>query len=100
MNLDLDPMIHAPTRLAIVSLLAAVDEAEFTFVRDQLDISDSVLSKHAATLEAAHYVEVRKGYVGKRPKTWLKLTKHGRKAFTAYVKTLQGVINRPLGRSE
>ncbi|AHI01154.1 transcriptional regulator [Kutzneria viridogrisea] len=95
--MNLDPLIHAPTRLAIVSLLAAVDEAEFAFVRDQLEISDSVLSKHIGTLEAAHYVEVRKGHVGKRPRTWLKLTQHGHVAFTSYVDTLRGILNRPLG---
>lgn len=94
--MNLDPVIHAPARLQIVSLLAAATEAEFAFVRDSLDISDSVLSKHAAALEKAGYVEIRKGYVGKRPRTWLKLSPEGRRAFAAYVDALRRIVGRPL----
>ncbi|MGW2595466.1 winged helix-turn-helix domain-containing protein [Streptomyces sp. NPDC001515] len=94
--MNLDPVIHAPARLQIVSLLAAATEAEFGFVRDSLEISDSVLSKHAAALEKAGYVEIRKGYVGKRPRTWLKLSPEGRRAFTAYVDTLRSIVGSPL----
>lgn len=93
--MSLDPVIHAPTRLQIMSLLAAATEAEFSFVRDSLEISDSVLSKHAGALEAAGYVEIRKGHVGKRPRTWLKLTPDGRKAFKTYVETLQSIVGKP-----
>ncbi|MBF8185661.1 transcriptional regulator [Nonomuraea sp. K274] len=88
----LDPIIHAPTRLQIVSLLAAAEEAEFAFVRDNLDISDSVLSKHAGALEAAGYVKIRKGYVGKRPRTWFSLTSEGRRAYRNHVAALQAII--------
>ena len=94
--MNLDPVIHAPVRLQIMSLLAATLEAEFAFVRDSLEISDSVLSKHASALETAGYVEIRKGHVGKRPRTWLKLTDPGRKAFKSYVETLQQIVRRPL----
>ncbi|GAA3498121.1 transcriptional regulator [Streptomyces prasinosporus] len=94
--MNLDPVIHAPARLQIVSLLAAATEAEFAFVRDSLEISDSVLSKHAAALEKAGYVEIRKGYVGKRPRTWLKLSPQGRRAFAEYVDTLQRIVGKPL----
>lgn len=94
--MNLDPVIHAPARLQIMSLLAAATEAEFSFVRDSLEISDSALSKHASSLEAADYIEIRKGHVGKRPRTWLKLTDHGRKAFKTYVETLQQIVGSPL----
>ncbi|MFE9921135.1 winged helix-turn-helix domain-containing protein [Streptomyces sp. NPDC005774] len=94
--MNLDPVIHAPTRLQIMSLLAAATEAEFAFVRDSLEISDSVLSKHSAALEAAGYVEIRKGYVGKRPRTWLKLSPQGRQAFADYVDRLRQIVGRPL----
>lgn len=90
--MELDPVIHAPARLQIVALLAAAEEAEFGFVRDTIGVSDSVLSKHGSALESAGYVTVRKGYVGKRPKTWFKLTDRGRAAFTAYVATLQRIV--------
>ncbi|MEV4251639.1 transcriptional regulator [Spirillospora sp. NPDC049652] len=94
--MNLDPVIHAPVRLQIVSLLATAAEAEFSFVRDNLEVSDSVLSKHAAALETAGYVHIRKGHVGKRPRTWLKLTDQGRAAFREYVATLQQIVGRPL----
>lgn len=91
--IDLDPVIHAPVRLQIVSLLAAVEEAEFGFVRDAVGVSDSVLSKHGSALEAAGYVQLRKGYVGKRPRTWYRLTDLGRTAFRTYVSHLQEIVS-------
>ncbi|ACZ89138.1 transcriptional regulator [Streptosporangium roseum] len=94
MTPQLNPVIHAPTRLQIVALLAAADEAEFAFVRDNLDVSDSVLSKHASALEAAGYVKIRKGHVGKRPRTWFSLTHEGRAAYTAHVAALQAIVTR------
>jgi DNA-binding transcriptional ArsR family regulator len=94
--MNLDPVIHAPVRLQIVSLLAAAAEAEFSFVRDSVEISDSVLSKHASALENAGYVHIRKGHVGKRPRTWLRLTDQGRRAFAEYVATLQQIVGRSL----
>jgi len=92
MNDQLDPVIHAPARLSIVALLATAEQAEFSFVRDHVGVSDSVLSKHAAALEAAGYVEIRKGHVGKRPRTWLALTDAGRKAFRDHVAALQRIV--------
>ncbi|GAA0441062.1 hypothetical protein Acor_11910 [Acrocarpospora corrugata] len=92
MTPQLDPVIHAPTRLQIVSLLAAAEEAEFAFVRDSLDVSDSVLSKHASALEAARYVKIRKGHVGKRPRTWFSLTPAGRMAYQDHVVALQAIV--------
>lgn len=97
--MNLDPVIHTPARLQIISLLATATEAEFGFVRDSLDMSDSVVSKHAAALEKAGYIEIRKGYVGKRPRTWFKLTKEGRRAFDEYVTTLQQIVGRPLAEA-
>jgi DNA-binding MarR family transcriptional regulator len=88
----LDPVIHAPTRLSIMALLAGVTEAEFSTVRDSVGVSDSVLSKQASALEAACYVKIRKGYVGKRPRTWLSLTPSGREAFDAHVAALQHIV--------
>ena len=72
-----DELIHAPTRLEIVSLLAAVEWADFTFIRDEVGLSDSALSKQLTTLEAAGYLEIRKAFVGKRPRTSARLSKAG-----------------------
>jgi len=57
---DLDPVIHAPNRLQICALLAPLAEAEFALLRDELGVSDSVLSKHVKQLELAAYARLRK----------------------------------------
>ena len=88
---DLDQLLLDPTRLAIVSLLAAADWAEFGFVRDSVKLSDSALSKQVTTLSKHDYVEVRKGYVGKRPRTWLNLTKTGRRTLADHIAALQAI---------
>jgi DNA-binding MarR family transcriptional regulator len=87
-----DAVIHAPNRLQICALLAAVDSAEFATVRDAVGISDSVLSKHVATLQEAGYVEIRKASVASRVRTWLALTKAGRRAFDAHVAELKRIV--------
>ena len=87
----LDKLIHAPVRLSIVAALAQVDEAEFAHVRDTVEVSDSVLSKQATQLEAAGYVKIRKGHVGKRPRTWLSLTPAGRSAYTSHLDALRAI---------
>ena len=69
-----DELIHAPTRLSIVALLAATESADFKFIRDSTGLSDSALSKQLTTLEEAGYVEIRKRFVGKRPRTSAGLT--------------------------
>lgn len=90
----LDEVIHAPIRFSIVATLAGVDEAEFSAVRDAIEVSDSALSKQVSTLEAAGYVKVKKGYVGKRPRTWLSLTTRGRAAFTAHLAALREIAGQ------
>jgi DNA-binding MarR family transcriptional regulator len=87
-------LIHAPTRLSIVSLLAATEWSDFKFIRDSLAMSDSALSKQLATLEEAGYVEIRKGFVGKRPRTSVRLIPAGRTAFERHVAALQQIVAR------
>jgi DNA-binding transcriptional ArsR family regulator len=65
-----DELIHAPTRLSIVALLGAADWAEFRFIRDTLDMTDSALSRQLTMLENAGYVEIRKAFIGKPPRNW------------------------------
>lgn len=88
-----DELIHAPTRLAIVSLLAAAQEADFRFIRDSVGLSDSALSKQLTTLEEAGYVQIRKGFVGKRSRTSARLTNSGG-AFEQHVAALQEIVSR------
>ena len=81
-----DPLIHPITRLSICGLLAAgADWVEFAALRDAAGISDSVLSKQSRVLEEAGYVEVRKGAVGRRPRTWFRLTAAGRQALEGHL---------------
>jgi DNA-binding transcriptional ArsR family regulator len=87
-----DDLIHPPTRLAIVSLLAASQWADFRFIRDSVGLSDSALSKQLATLEEAGYVEIRRIFVGKRPRTSARLTPTGRAAFEQHVAALQQMV--------
>jgi DNA-binding MarR family transcriptional regulator len=89
----LDEVIHSPVRLSIVSVLAAAGETDFRFLREQLEISDSLLSKHGAQLEAAGYVRIVKGFVGKRPSTWYILTDEGHTAFVRYQRTLRAILD-------
>ncbi|MBA3907424.1 MAG: transcriptional regulator [Pseudonocardiales bacterium] len=87
-----DELIHAPTRLAIVSLLAAAGWVEFSFVRDSVELSDSALSKQLTTLEQVGYVEIRKTVTAGRPRTSARLSEQGRHAFTAHIAALQKMV--------
>ncbi len=85
----LDEVIHAPVRLSIMAALAPADTVDFRFLRDTLEVSDSLLSKHLGTLADAGYVSITKGNQGRRPRTWLALTPEGREAFRRYVGALE-----------
>lgn len=87
----LHPVIHAPNRLRICALLSPLDEAEFLMLRETIDISDSVLSKHIKRLEDAGYVKKRKGAVNGRQRSWARLTGKGRQAFAEHVAALQEI---------
>ena len=86
-----DAVVHAPPRLQICGLLAAVDSMEFAAVRDTVEVSDSVLSKHVKQLEEAGYVKVGKATIASRQRTSLALTKAGRAAFAAHVAELRRI---------
>jgi DNA-binding MarR family transcriptional regulator len=88
----LDEAIHAPVRLSVMAALAAADRIDFRYLRDLVQVSDSLLSKHMSLLEEAGYVRVTKGYQGKRPRTWFSLTADGRAAFEQYRAALREII--------
>jgi DNA-binding transcriptional ArsR family regulator len=87
-----DELIHAPTRLSLVAFLAATGWADFAVLRDSVGLSDSALSKQLTTLVDAGYVEIRKAFVGKRPRTSARLTAGGRTAFDRHVLALQEIV--------
>ena len=81
-----DPLIHPISRLSICGVLAAgADWVEFAALRDAAGINDSVLSKQSRVLEDAGYVEVRKGAIGRRPRTWFRLTTKGHQAVKGHL---------------
>lgn len=90
---DLDPHIHAPARLHLVTMLTAVTEAEFVTLRDAINVSDSVLSKHVSALAAIGYVASRKGMRDGRRTTWIRLTSKGHKALKVHVAALRALID-------
>ncbi|MFH8475411.1 winged helix-turn-helix domain-containing protein [Streptomyces sp. NPDC018000] len=78
-------------RLSIVAALAAVEKAEFAYVRDLVEITDSALSKQVSRLEQAGWVTVEKGQVGRRPRTWLRLTEDGAHAYRRHLAALTAI---------
>jgi DNA-binding MarR family transcriptional regulator len=88
-----DEVIHPSTRLSIVALLAGADWVEFGFVRDQLGLSDSALSKQLATLEDAGYVSLQRPTSGRGRRVLARLTNSGRTAFDGHVQALRAIVN-------
>jgi DNA-binding MarR family transcriptional regulator len=87
-----DELIHPSTRLSIVALLASTDWADFAFVRDRLEMSDSALSKQFSTLEEAGYVTIERPLSDHRRRVRVTLTDVGRRAFEGHVAALEQVI--------
>ena len=90
-----DELIHPSTRLSIVALLAAADWAEFPFVRESLDLSDSALSKQFSTLEDAGYITIDRPVTESRRRVRVRLTEAGRRAFLGHVAALHEIVGRP-----
>jgi DNA-binding MarR family transcriptional regulator len=87
-----DELIHPPTRLGLVALLAATQWAEFSFLRESLALTDSALSKQVSTLAEVGYAEVRKEGAGRRRRTLVALTPRGRTAFDGHVEALRRLV--------
>jgi DNA-binding MarR family transcriptional regulator len=87
-----DELIHPSTRLSLVALLAAADWAEFAFLRDQLDLSDSALSKQLSTLEEAGYIQIERPLRDRRRRVRARLTAAGATAFQGHVAALREIV--------
>ena len=89
---DLDPILHSQLRLAVVSLLIGVKEAEFTFIREKTNSTAGNLSVQINKLKEAGYIDVVKQFKDNYPQTICKITPEGVKAFEEYVKNLQSYL--------
>jgi DNA-binding transcriptional ArsR family regulator len=90
----LDPIIHVRVRLGIVSALAVEESLTFNELKERLDTSDGNLSVHARRLEEAGYVEIRKSFEGRIPRTDYRLTETGRQALKGYLDHMEALIER------
>lgn len=85
----LDPILHAELRLAVISVLAGVEEADFSYLKRQTGATSGNLSVQIEKLSAAGYITVEKGFKGKMPRTTCRITPIGQAAFQSYVTALQ-----------
>ena len=91
---ELDPLLHSQLRLAVMSLLIGVEEADFVFLKEKTGATSGNLSVQIDKLSEAGYISVTKIFKGKMPCTICKITQKGVSAFDNYVKALQGYINK------
>jgi len=91
---QLDQVIHAPIRLAILSILITVDNASFTFLKESTGTTDGNLSTHLTKLEESGYISIEKKFVGKKPQTTCAITKKGRTAFEKYLEQLEQIVQK------
>ena len=91
---DLDPVIHPPKRLGALAMLSAAKWVEFSFLREQLDVSDSDLSKQMTALSEAGYAAVRKQGHGRGGKTWFAITPEGRTALDQHMAALRSLVEQ------
>lgn len=89
---ELDEVIHSRIRLAVMSILVGVDEADFTYLRDRTGATDGNLGAHLRKLEDAGYVAATKQFIDRKPVTRYRLSKAGREAFRRYVDRLERLI--------
>jgi len=89
---ELNPVIHGKLRLALLSLLATVEEGEFTWLRTKTQSTDGNLGAQLLKLEEAGYIEVEKKFVMRKPQTLYRMTESGRRALTEYVQALKQLL--------
>jgi DNA-binding MarR family transcriptional regulator len=90
---DLNPILHSQLRLAVISILISVREAEFTYLREKTDATAGNLSVQINKLKEAGYIDVTKSFKDNYPQTICRITPEGVRAFEEYVKDLQTYLN-------
>jgi len=93
---ELDPVIHGKLRLALLSLLIGVEEADFTWLREKTGSTDGNLGAQMLKLEEAGYVAMEKRFAGRKPQTLYRMTPKGREALAGYVAALKSLLGGQL----
>ena len=91
---QIDRIVHEPARLMILMVLYTVEDADFTFLANATELTDGNLSSHLSKLEEAGYVEIEKGFAGKKPRTTIRLTSEGRTAIEEYRNTMDKALKK------
>ena len=92
---DINDIIHQPIRLKVMAALFAMEkdaEVDFTFLRDHLKLTDGNLGAHLEKLQSAGYLSIRKIFIRRKPKTLIRLSHAGHRAFEDYIETLRKII--------
>ena len=89
----LDPLLHSQLRLSVMSLLVSVEQADFVYIKEETEATAGNLSVQLDNLSKAGYIEIVKGFRGKKPNTSCRITKIGIEAFEKYVKTINNYLN-------
>ncbi|MGK5739993.1 transcriptional regulator [Micromonospora sp. URMC 103] len=90
----LSDTVHQRHRLGILTIAAETERVEVSYLRTALELTAGNLSRHLAVLEEAGLVEVERGYHGRRPKTWIRISRRGRQALAAEIHALQELLRR------
>jgi DNA-binding HxlR family transcriptional regulator len=93
---ELNPIIHGKLRLALLSLLSGVEEAEFTWLRTKTGSTDGNLGAQLAKLEEAGYVAVKKKFVQRKPQSLYRMTEAGRTALAEYIQALKQLLGEAI----
>jgi len=88
----IDDTVHQRVRLGILALLDPVKSVDFTRLRDEMGLTDGNLSRHLQVLEAAGFLSIDKGFDGRKPRTWVSITRDGRKALHKEIAALRELI--------
>lgn len=86
---ELNPIIHSQLRLAIMTILLSVDEADFNYLKEQAQATSGNISVQLEKLSSAGYIQVNKEFIGKKTRTSCRMTEEGKRAFEEYVETLK-----------
>ncbi len=91
---QLDPIIHAPIRLSVMTVLHSMKDADFSYLKEVTGATDGNLSTHLSRLEGAEYIKTVKRFESKKPKTTCSITAKGRAAYQKYISVLEQYIKR------